>query len=88
MIPTHENEFQAQASAVEKSPLWGQKSKSSKVCGYHIVVWPMETCARSAEGQWKKIQLNRTYQYWEKAQKLREDINEKNTIGDGGSTAL
>ena len=31
--------------------------------------WPIKTSAREALGQWKKLELNRTYQFGEKSQK-------------------
>ena len=37
---------------------------------WKYMLWPIKTCARRTEGQWKKIQRNRAHQFWEKAKKL------------------
>ena len=47
-----------------ENPHCGAKNQSCR----KYMVWPIKTCARRAESQWKKI--NRAYQFWEKAQKL------------------
>ena len=45
------------------------------------MVWPIKTCARRAQSQPKKNQLNRAYQFWEKSKKLLK-INRKSTLSD------
>ena len=51
-----------------KSPLWGQKSKLLKLYGLTY-----QNLCEKGKKPTIKIQLNRAYQFWEKAQKLLEN---------------
>ena len=51
-----------------ENPHCGAKNQSCQ----KYMVWPIKTCARRAESKWKKIQLNQTYRFWEKAKNTRK----------------
>ena len=46
--------------------------------------WPIKTSAREALGQWKKLELNRTYQFGEKSQKPSKNAHIYMWEGFGG----